>query len=126
MLGPLLAEIQKADIVTGHNIARFDLPIINAECMRLDLTPITRVKVQDTMRVRRSKGFKKGQDNLGRLFKIENEKLALDWQAWQDAYDEDGWKTIRSRCESDVIMHKELRDAMITRNILRDSIIWRA
>lgn len=126
MLMPLLEAIAEADMVTGHNIERFDLPVINAECMRLGLDPIESVLVQDTMRVYRSKGFKKGQDNLGRLFRLQNEKMPLDWQAWQDGYDEDDWKTIRERAESDVLMHKELRVEMLRRDLLRKSRIWRA
>lgn len=125
MLQPLLDEIAQADIVTGHNLIRFDIPIVNSECMRLGFDPIREVKVQDTMRVFRSKGFKKGQDNLGRLFKIQNEKLALDWQAWQDAYDEPDWETIRERAESDVLMHKELREEMLRRDILKPPVVWK-
>lgn len=126
MLMPLLEAISEADMVTGHNLERFDLPVVNAECMRLGLTPIASVLVQDTMRMYRAKGFKKGQDNLGRLFKLENEKMALDWQGWQDGYDEDGWATIRQRAESDVLMHKELRLEMLRRDLLRSPRLWRA
>lgn len=145
MLAPLLEAIRQADYVTGHNLERFDLPVINAECMRLDLPPIREVVVQDTMRVFRSKGFKKGQDNLGRLYRLTEQKMALDWQAWQDGYDEVGdlgdgnldhllhpnnddtvWKTIRHRAVSDVEMHKELRLAMIDRDVLKKPRPWRS
>lgn len=125
MLAPLLEQIAQADLVTGHNLIRFDLPVINAECMRLGLEPIRGVWVQDTMRVLRSKGFKKGQDNLGALYGIEREKLHLDWQHWQDAYDERGWGLIRERAETDVLMHKDLREEMIRARHLRAPIYWR-
>lgn len=125
MLATLLDEIREADMVTGHNISRFDLPVINAECMRLGLDPIKWVLVQDTMRTYRAKGFKKGQDNIGRLLRVESEKLALDWQAWQDAYEEDGWETIRKRAESDVEMHMQMRDKMLERDILKEPFTWR-
>lgn len=126
MLQPLLDEIAKADMVTGHNILRFDLPVINAECLRLGLDPIREVKAQDTMRFLRSKGFKKGQDTLGSMLRLRNEKMGLNWQDWQDAYDEEGWADIRRRAESDVIMHKEMRLELIERNILKKPITWRA
>ena len=113
MLAPLLKQIALADMVIGHNIERFDLPVINAECMRLALPPIHKVKVHDTMRVARSKGFKKGQDNLGRLYRLVNEKQAMDWQAWQDGYNQEDWEDIRSRAASDVKMHKELYCVML-------------
>lgn len=125
MLAPLLEAIGQANMLTGHNIARFDLPIINAEAMRLKLEPITEHYVHDTMRLIKSKGFKKGQDNLGGLFDTPNKKLALDWQAWQDAYDEPGWPTIRERCESDVLMHKQLREALIEAGYTKKARTWR-
>jgi DNA polymerase elongation subunit (family B) len=124
MLKPLLAAIAEADMVTGHNIRRFDLPVIQAEVMRLGLPSLQPMLVQDTIKLRASKGFKKGQDNLGRLYRIADEKLALDWQAWQDAYDEDGWQTIRDRAESDVTMHKQLRAALIELDYLKEPRRW--
>lgn len=126
MLKVLLQQIAEADMLTGHNIARFDLPVINADAVRLGLEPVRRALVQDTMRLVRSKGLKKGQDNLGRMLKTEGEKLALDWQAWQDAYEEPGWQTIRRRAESDVEMHMELRQTLLDRNVLRPPFMWTA
>jgi DNA polymerase elongation subunit (family B) len=124
MLAPLLAALAEADMVTGHNIRRFDLPVIQAEVMRLGLPSLEPVLAQDTIKLRASKGFKKGQDNLGRLYRIADEKLALDWQAWQDAYDEDGWQTIRDRAESDVAMHKQLREALLELDYLKEPRRW--
>jgi DNA polymerase elongation subunit (family B) len=124
MLRPLLQALGEADMVTGHNIIRFDLPVIQAEVMRLGLPVLKPLLVQDTIKLHRSKGFKKGQDNLGRLYRIADEKLALDWQAWQDAYDEDGWQTIRDRAESDVRMHKQLRAALIDLDYLKEPRTW--
>jgi DNA polymerase elongation subunit (family B) len=124
MLKPLLKAIDEADMVTGHNIARFDLPVLNAEAMRLGLPPIRRVVVQDTIKLVRSKGFKKGQDVLMRQNRVSAEKLALDWQAWQDAYDEPGWPTIRERCESDVLGHKKLREQLVEKDHLKPPRVW--
>lgn len=125
MLEPLLEQIALADVLTGHNIARFDLPIVNAECMRLGLDPIREVRVDDTMRLRRSKGFKKGLDNLAVLYGTPTQKLSLSWQEWQDAYDEDGWQTIRDRCESDVVAHKQVREILHERGLLHPVRVWR-
>ena len=126
MLVPLLAAIDDADLLTGHNLLRFDLPVLNAECLRLNLEPVRQALVQDTMRVVRTKGFKKGQDNLGLLLNVPAEKVALTWQAWQDAYDEQGWPTILERCASDVRQHKQVRVEMLRRGMLKAPIVWRA
>ena len=125
MLAALLDQIKRADMLTGHNIERFDLPVINAEAMRLGLEPVREVLVQDTMRFLRSKGFKKGKDNLGHLLETRTQELPLDWQAWEDAYGDDGWKTIRLRAETDVLGHKEIREKLLDREIVRPPRVWR-
>lgn len=124
MLEPLLAAIAEATILTGHNLTRFDLPILNSECMRLGLEPIRKALVQDTMRLVRSKGFKKGQDNLAALYKVPEQKMSLSWQEWQDAYDEDGWGTIRARCESDVTSHKQIREKLLALGLVKTVRWW--
>ena len=125
MLQPLLVAITQADMVTGHNLVRFDLPVINAECLRLGLEPIGEVLVQDTMNLVRTKGFKKGQDNIGQLLRIPAEKQAMTWQQWQDAYEERGWRGIRSRAESDVVMHKQMRARLLELGWLKAPRRWR-
>lgn len=125
MLRPLLDAIEAADVVTGHNIARFDLPVINAEAMRLGLEPVRDVMVEDTMRLVRAKGFKKGQDNLAVLYGVSEKKFSLSWQEWQDAYDESGWGVIRHRCESDVLSHKQIRERLIAAGHLKPARRWR-
>ena len=125
MLEPLIESILEADIVTGHNLLRFDLPILNAECLRLGMPSLTRLLVQDTMKIVKTKGFKKGQDNLVALTDVPLRKLALSWQEWQDAYEEKGWKTVVERCVSDVLGHKMLRQEMLDRGWLKPPIPWR-
>jgi DNA polymerase family B, exonuclease domain len=124
MLQWLLDRIREADIVTGHNINRFDLPVINSECMRLGLEPIRKVKTEDTMLLVRSKGFKKGLDNLGVLFRTPAQKVSLSWQEWQQAYDEPGWVTVRQRCEGDVLLHKQVRIGLRQERLLRAPRVW--
>lgn len=124
MVSALIKQISQADMVTGHNIIRFDLPVLNSECLRLGLEPLGSVLVQDTMRLVKTKGFKKGQDNIGKLLETAEQKLSLDWQGWEEAYEKDGWKTIIERCESDVVMHKQMRLEMIERGWLKPPIMW--
>lgn len=108
MLSPLLAAIEEADMLIGHNIVRFDLPILNAECLRLGLGPLKPKLVHDTMNLVKTKGFRKGQDVLSGVLGVVSEKQAMNWHQWQEAYAENGWKYIKSRCVGDVIQHKEM------------------
>jgi DNA polymerase elongation subunit (family B) len=125
MLKPLIKALNKADMWTGHNLWNFDIPVLVAECQRLGLPlPKSGVLVQDTIKMVHAKGFKKGQDNLGQLFKLPIDKLPLSWQQWQDGYDEKGWQLIRERCETDVLQHKLLREEMIKRGWLQSPKRW--
>lgn len=125
MLLPLLEAIREADMVTGHNLIRFDLKVIMSECLRLGLPLLGRTYVQDTIRLKKTKGFKKGQDNLLALLDVGADKLALNWQQWDDAYHEVDWATIRERCESDVLGHKLLREKMIENGWLQPPVWWK-
>lgn len=122
---PLLELIEKAGILTGHNIIRFDLVVLSAEVMRLGLPGLKPTLVQDTIRLPKSKGFKKGLDNLGTLLHVPTEKLPLNWQAWSDAYSEPDMATVRDRVTSDVVMHKQVREEMRKRGWLSPPQMWR-
>lgn len=124
LLATFLRDYEQADMVTGHNLIRFDLPVLNAECMRLGLSPLRSVLVQDTIRLSRTKGFKKGLDNLAGLVQTYERKLAMDWQQWEDAYAEPGWPVVMDRARSDVVMHKELRVALLERGWLKPTRTW--
>lgn len=123
-LRPLRELICSADIVTGHNIARFDLRTLNANLMRFGLDPLPRLRIQDTIRLPKTKGFKKGQDNIGELLGIPVHKLALNHQQWDDAYRVPGWPTVKERCMTDVMQHKLIRAEMLKRGWLQPAKVW--
>ena len=112
-------------MVTGHNLLRFDLPVLNADLIRLGLPPLGPVRVQDTMRIVRTKGLKKGLDNLSGMLRTLAKKEAKDWQEWEDAYAVPGWPEVVSRARSDVVLHKEVRELMLERGLVRASVTWR-
>ncbi len=124
MMRPFLAAVREADMLTGHNIKRHDLRVINAECMRLGFDPLPPLLLQDTMRLPPSKGFKKGQDNLSELLEVPAEKMTLSWQGWDKAYSEEGWPMVKERCRSDVAQNKLLRVALLERGWLGDPVRW--
>jgi hypothetical protein len=121
---PLLQAIDDADVVTGHNIVRFDLPILNAECLRLGLPLMGSTLVQDTIRVPKSKGFKKGQDNMAHALGVREEKLPLSWAEWAAAYAEPDLATVKERCASDVLMHVRMRERMVEEGWVRPPRMW--
>lgn len=124
MFDMFLEAYNQADMVTGHNLIRFDLPVLNADLMRHKYPPLQRMLVQDTIRIIKTKGFKKGQDNLSTLLHNPISKMAMNWQEWQDAYEESDWATIIDRVTSDVQGHKLLREKMLELGWLKPAVFW--
>lgn len=125
MLEEFRSVYNEADVLTGHNIVRFDLPVLNADFIRHGLAPLGAKLTQDTMRLPKSKGLKKGQDVLGKMLNTPSDKLPLNWWEWRAAYAEPGWKTVVQRCESDVVQHKQIRAALLERGILGAPARWK-
>ena len=115
MLVQFMPVFNQADMVTGHNLIRHDLPLLKSECLLLGVEPPQPKLVQDTMRLGRTKGLKKGLDNLAGMLKTQEEKQAMDWAAWEAAYEDPTWQKVIDRCESDVRLHKEVRAEMLRR-----------
>lgn len=105
-LAPLLEAIGEADMLIGHNIVRFDLRVLQAECVRCGLPNLPAVKVQDTIRLVKTKGLKKGQDDLSVMLGSPVKKKAMNWEEWDRAYEQDGWAEVIDRCVTDVKGHK--------------------
>ena len=124
VLAPLVEVIEQADMLTGHNLLRFDLPVLNAELLRCGLPSLKKVKVQDTIRLAKTKGLKKGQDDLSVMASGSLKKKTMNWEEWDRAYEEDSWDEIIERCESDILQHKELRLYLLKNNYLRPPQIW--
>lgn len=125
MLAVFRARFEQADMVIGHNIRRFDLPVLNAEMLRHKLPPLPAKLSHDTLRdLTRTKGMKRDQENLGKHMRLTTEKMHLAWQDWQDAYAEPDWAGIRSRAAIDVRMHKEMWRKMRREGWLKPPRIW--
>lgn len=119
MLEEFVAVFNQADAVTGHNICRFDLGVMNAELMRLKLPVLREKRVIDTIRLKRSKGFKKGQDVLAEVLDVPAEKKAMHWAQWQRAYATPGWPEVRERVSGDVVQHKLVLGRLLELGYLR-------
>lgn len=111
-LQPLWDALGQADVWTGHNILRFDLPVLDGEALKLGLPKLPSRLVQDTIGIRKIRA-KKGQDVLAAVLGVVDEKLPLNWAQWEAAYGEKTLATVKERVSGDVIQHKQLRHAML-------------
>lgn len=121
---PLLAAIEEADMVCGHNIVRFDLPVLRGEALELGLPRLGPVLAEDTIRLRGVR-HKKGQDVLAQTMGVPEEKLPLNWSQWEAAYGEKNLDTVIERVAGDVRQHQALRAAMRERGWLPKPVMSR-
>jgi len=77
--------LNEAEIVIGHNVARFDLRKLNWRFKSNGLGPTTPFKIIDTLRVSKAAFFAPSykQDFFTKYFKLQN-KLETDFQLWKD------------------------------------------
>jgi len=116
-----------ADIVTGHYIRGFDLPILNARMMRHGMPLLSGKDTQDTKGdLARGQGVSKSQENLGAMFELKHPKVPMNTTAWEEANAlmPEGIEATRKRVLGDVRQHVELRATMMERGYLGPPRPW--
>jgi hypothetical protein len=125
MLDKFFQDAGEADIVIGHNLRRFDQPVLNGACFYAGFPPLGQILVQDTMDFGKIKGVKKGLDNLAVQLEVDLKKLSMNHAEWQVGYREPGWGTIKSRCRSDVRLNKQVYYALEELGWLAPPKMWK-
>lgn len=103
---------EEADMVTGHYIRKFDLPILNGACLEWGLPPLGRKLVLDTkIDLLDLGGLSQSQENLSALMTLEASKFHMHDNAWRSVarLTPEGLSLARERVVDDVIQHQELR-----------------
>jgi hypothetical protein len=118
-----------ADLVYGHNIRRFDLPLFQAGLLRRQLPVLPELRTTDTLR-----DYPKRQDmsaslaNLAALYELDEDgKLHLTQVDWERAnrLTPDGVGLARDRVVSDVLLQERLRDRLLELGVLAAPRTWR-
>lgn len=126
-LKKFLADYNKADIITGHYIRGFDLPLINATCIRLGLPPLDGKLVHDTKTdLIRMHGLSKSQENLAAYFELQHQKEKMNTHTWEVANSlvTEGRDETKRRVVGDVNQHIEFREELLIRGALQAPNIW--
>lgn len=106
-----LAALTLATVVTGHNIKRHDIPLLNAHAVRHQLPPIQWPTAHDTLLMfPPMKGMPRGQEYLADLYALEERKMHVGIHLWEKASrgDREASKVVVDRCKSDVVSHAKL------------------
>lgn len=121
-----------ADVLTGHNIDRFDLPLFQAQLLRLGLPALPKLITQDTMRLVKKRDVSISQESLINYIALKATcpigmpiyKHHLSIPEWEDAAM--GWndEVLIERPMSDVHGHVHLREVLIEKGYLAPPRAW--
>lgn len=118
----------EADLATGHHIAGFDIPIVNAALMEHGLPMLTQKLTCDTKRdLRRFAGISKSQENLALMLHTHEEKYHMADNDWRGIarLEPEAMAECRRRVIEDVRQHIALRAALLEAGALRAPRTWK-
>jgi len=121
------AELSAAGIVYGHNIRRFDLPILNGWLLRLQLPVLPPLRTTDTCKdLPRTASVSKSLENMAAMYGLPGEKFAMPQPAWEEANQltAGGVALARKRVVSDVLLQERLRMKLLDLGLLRPPRVW--
>ena len=127
MLQAFARAYARADIVVGHWIRGFDLPILQAAMVDNDLPLLDEKLTQDTKSdLIRLGGISKSQENLASYLGIESPKISMSMQDWREAnrLTKKGLALVQERCIADVKQNIEMYRALLERDLLGPPKLW--
>ena len=116
-----------ADMVTGHFIRGYDLPMINGALTEYQLPTLGEKLTHDTkIDFVRRQGLSSSQENLGAMLKLHHPKVKMDQAKWRDAnrLTPEGLKLARERVIGDVQQHIEMRRRLLELGYLGPPVKW--
>lgn len=128
MLTAFQDAYDQADMVTGHYIRNFDLPLINGRLMKHGLKGLRPKLTQDTQRdLQRRHGLSGSQENLAAMWELRHPKVGMNTAKWENANIllPEGIEQAKKRVVGDVRQHIEMRAEMVRLDILKPPRIWR-
>lgn len=127
MLANFVERYNEADIVTGHYVRNFDLPMINGALMEFGLPKLSPKLVSDT----RVDMYKKGdipatQEYLGEILGVAIDKVHMTQHDWRTANRllPKGLEAAFKRVTMDVYQHMLIRGKMLELNLLKSPRMW--
>lgn len=115
MLEGFVKMYNEADMVTGHYIEKFDLPIINGALLEFGYPPLEKKLYQDTKtHFDSTGGHSLSQENLSALKNLDASKFHMNDHMWRQVtrLTPEGLTLAKERVVKDVAQHKKLREAL--------------
>lgn len=127
MLGQFLAAYDQADMLTGHYIRGFDLPVLAGALMRLGMPALEQKLAQDTKNdLIKASGLSKSMENLSAMLDAKTKKYQMDTAKWAAANMllPEGIALAKRRVTQDVREHIELRSKLLELGALGPPKVW--
>jgi hypothetical protein len=128
MLQEFVCAYDHADMVTGHFIRGYDLPMVNGALTEYGLPSLTEKLTCDTkLDLVKRQGLSNSQENIGAMLKLEHPKVQMDQAKWRDAnrLTPEGIALARERVIGDVRQHIEMRARLLELGYLGPAQVWR-
>ena len=128
ILKQFVLRYNEADIVTGHYIRRFDLPMISGALMEFGLPKLSPKLTIDTKMDLIKKGdIPATQEFLSELLDLPFPKIQMSQVKWRKAnrLHVSGIEDARNRGTGDVLQHMALRNKLSELGLLSSPKVWR-
>jgi hypothetical protein len=129
MLAGFVKLYNQADIVTGHFIRGYDLPVVNGALVEHDMEPLHDKMSHDTkLDLIKFSGLSKSQENLGAMLGLVHPKVQMDQAKWRAAnrLTRAGIRLTKQRVCGDVEQHIEMRQRLLDMGLLGPPKVWRS
>ena len=116
-----------ADMVTGHFIRGFDLPLMNGMMIDNGMEPLAKKLSHDTkLDLMKMQGLSKSQENLAALLGLKHPKVNMNQALWREAnrLTPEGIAHTRKRVVGDVKQHIEMRARLLELGMLGPPKLW--
>ena len=119
----------EADMVTGHFIRGYDLPVLNGAMLEFGFEPLQDVLAHDTkLDLRKRKYVSASQESLASMLGVRAPKVQMDTPKWREAnrLTPTGLELTERRVRGDVIQHMEMREKLLHNGWLDKPRMWRS
>jgi hypothetical protein len=129
MLRRFVEVYDRADMVTGHFITGFDLPLLNGALMEQQMPVLADKWAHDTkVHLTRRHGLSGSQENIGATLGLKHPKVSMNQATWREAnrLTPEGLELVRERVCGDVKQHIEMRQRLLDLGYLSSPRLWKS
>lgn len=129
MLLRFVERFYQADMVTGHFIRGYDLPVLNGALMRVGCEPLSDKLSHDTKNdLTKRKYVSASQESIADMLGVVSEKRTMSQHDWwlANTLQPEGLRLTKERVTTDILQHVEMRERLLDLGWLGTPKTWRS